>query len=68
MLRGSPTDIGRWASWLAAVPAWKMMQQLGAWVRCASITPSMGRPVPAKTISPFRISRAAVTAMSSVTV
>jgi len=34
----------------------------------ASIAPSMGRPVPAKTISPSLISRAEVTAISSVKV
>jgi hypothetical protein len=42
------------------------VEPVETWVRCASIVPSIGSPVPAKTISPSAISRAAATVINSV--
>ena len=49
--RASPTEVGSSGGRPSRVPASKISFRLGAWVRWASMMATMGRPVPANTIS-----------------
>jgi len=49
--RASPTEVGICGGRPSRVPASKISLRLGAWVFWASMIATIGRPVPAKTIS-----------------
>jgi len=68
MTRGSATAMGISSRAESMAPVSKKMMLSGAFMCLAAMAATMEMPVPQKTMSPFRISRAAMIAMSSLSV